>query len=221
MRFAITAIDRYLGIFEALIRAGWEPVKLFTVPLRNLVDSNHGVIALAERHKIPIQLSPMTADDLQALSQKGCDVLIIASYNWKIPDWQPYLKYAVNFHASPLPEGRGPYPAVRAILEKRDHWAVACHKVTADMDKGDVLAEENFSLSDDECHESIDLKIQMAAKRLAFKTTKDFEKLWAQAKPQTGGSYWPRWKNEERIIDFSLPVERIMRQVRAFGLIKV
>src|SRR5277367_6474989 len=139
MRFAITAIDRYLGVFETLVRAGWAPVKLFTIPMRNLIDRHHAVIAFAERHKISIQLSRMTGDDMRALGEENCDALIVASYNWKIPDWQPFLKYGVNFHASPLPDGRGPYPAVRAILEQRKSWAVACHKLTQEMDKGDVL----------------------------------------------------------------------------------
>src|SRR5271155_983950 len=100
MRFAITAVDRYLGVFEAFVHAGWEPVKLFTVPMRSFIDSHHAVIAYAEQRHVPIQLSRMTEQDLHALGEQGCEVLIVASYNWKIGDWRPFLKYAVNFHSS-------------------------------------------------------------------------------------------------------------------------
>ena len=75
----------------------------------------------------------MNERDLQDLRDNGCEILIVASYDWKIPDWQPYLKT----HQFPFftPPGRArPLPAHRAILENRDEWAVACHKITADLD---------------------------------------------------------------------------------------
>jgi methionyl-tRNA formyltransferase len=220
MRFAITAIDRYLGVFEELVKAGWEPVRLFTVPMRSFIDSHHAVIAYAEQRGVGIQLSRMDDHDMRGLAELGCDILVVASYNWKIGDWRPHLKYAVNFHASPLPDGRGSYPPVRAIMERYDKWAVTCHKLTPEIDQGDILAAENFPLQRDECHESIDLKIQMAAKRLAAKVAGGFEDLWAQAKPQNRGDYWPRWTNKDRLINFLMPVEPIMRQLRAFGLLE-
>jgi methionyl-tRNA formyltransferase len=220
MRFAITAVDRYLGVFEALVGAGWEPVKLFTTPLRTPHDSHQAVIAYAEKHRIGIQLSRMTEGDLRALHEQQCDILVVASYNWIIGDWRPYLKYAVNFHASPLPEGRGPYPVINAILDKYERWGVACHRVTPDVDHGEVLASEQFPLQPDECHESLDLKIQMAARRLAAKVAGDFEELWKNAKPQVGGSYKRRLTYADHALDFSQPVDSIMRKVRAFGLLE-
>ena len=145
MRFAITAVDRYLGVFEAFVRAGWTPVKLFTVPLRDPVFGNQqAVIAYAENNKVAVQISRLIESDLDALRAEGCDALIVASYDWKIPDTAPFLKYAVNFHASPLPDGRGAYPVPRAILENRDHWAVTCHRLTPNIDNGAILAAENF-----------------------------------------------------------------------------
>jgi methionyl-tRNA formyltransferase len=159
----------------------------------------------------------MTSDDLADLRAQGCEALIVASYKWKIYDWLPFLKYAVNFHCSPLPDGRGPYPPVRAILEKRDSWAVTCHRLSSAIDEGDILAAENFPLRSDECHESIDLKIQMAAKRLASRVAGQFAELWEQAKPQEGGAYWKLPTVEERIIHFQTPVEQIMRHIRAYG----
>jgi methionyl-tRNA formyltransferase len=220
MRFAITAVDRYLGVFEALVGAGWEPVKLFTTPVKTHLDSHQAVIAFAEKHRIGIQLSRMTEQDLRALGEQKCDLLAVASYNWKIGDWRPYLKYAVNFHASPLPEGRGPYPPIGAILDNYDSWAVTCHRLTPDIDKGDIMAAENFPLQPDECHESLDLKIQMASRRLAAKVARNFDELWKNARPQAGGSYRPRLKYADHAVDFSMPVEHIMRHIRAFGLLE-
>lgn len=212
MRFAIAAGDQYLGVFETLVHAGWKPLKLFSMP-----EDHRRVAAFARRQNAAIQLSRITERDMLELREQGCDALIVACYNWRIGDWRPFLKYAVNFHCSPLPNGRGPYPIHRAILENRGSWAVTCHRLVAELDAGDILAGENFPLQPDECHESLNLKIQMAGKRLAVRISRDFETLWDQATPQDEGSYWPLNTIEERIIDFQQPVESIMRHIRAFG----
>jgi methionyl-tRNA formyltransferase len=217
MRFAIATIDRYLGVFENFVHAGWKPLKLFTVPTSVELANQQAVIAYAQQYKAAIQISPMTEHDLQALKSQGCETLIVASYDWIIPDWRNILDHAVNFHSSPLPHGRGPYPAVRAILENWDHWAITCHKLSPEIDGGDILAAEKFPLQSDECHESIDLKIQMAARTLAKRVAAHFSELWTEATPQTDGSYWPRFKMKQRIVDFSKPVKEILHFIRAFG----
>lgn len=220
MRFAITATDRYQGVFEAFLEAGWQPVKLFSAPLNNRTEFNQSVLARAQALGIDVQLSPMQEHDLQDLALRGCDLLVVASYNWRIGNWRPYLRHAINFHPSPLPEGRGPYPAVRAILDQWHQWGVSCHQLDADFDSGAILAQECFPLAADECHDSLDLKVQMASRRLAQRVAADLPALWAQARPQQGGSYWPRWSEEERLIDFKQPVASIARHVRAFRCVE-
>ncbi len=217
MKFAITTSDRYLGVFDAFVAAGWKPLKLFTVPMKGELTNQQAAMDYAIQRGAAVQLSRLMPHDLEELQRQGCEALIVAGYNWKIPDWRPYLKYAVNIHSSPLPEGRGSYPAIRAILENRISWAVTCHKLTTEFDDGDILAVENFPLQLDECHESMDLKIQMAAKRLATRVASQFVELWDQAQPQEGGSYWPKAALKDSVIDFQKPVETIRRHIRAFG----
>jgi methionyl-tRNA formyltransferase len=159
----------------------------------------------------------MTKADMRHLREIGCEALVVASYGWKIPDWRESLKYAINFHPSPLPEGRGNYPPVRAILEGRTCWGVTCHRLSQEFDEGDILAAELFPLEPDECHEGLDLKIQMAARKLAARIARQFVQLWDEAKPQTGGSYWPKITPRDRVIDFQQPVGAILRHIRAFG----
>jgi len=217
MKFAITATDRYLGVFEAFVEAGWTPLKLFTIQAKDALSSHSAVVRYAEQNNAAVQISRMSAFDLAELQRLGCEVLIVASYPWKIQDWRPFLKYAVNFHPSPLPVGRGPYPIVRAIMEHWDTWAVTCHQLTDQLDSGDILAAKKFTLQPDECHESIDLKTQIAAKRLATEIADNFMPLWEQARPQETGEYWKKPTVEERVINFQLPVEQIMLQIRAYG----
>jgi methionyl-tRNA formyltransferase len=217
MRFAITATDRYLGVFEALVGAGWHPLKLFTTPVDDRLFHNKATIDYARRLNIPIQLSPIGERDFEELARLGCEVLAVASYNHRIGDWSPYLGYAVNFHPSPLPLGRGPYPIVKAIRDRYSSWGVTCHKLSPEFDAGDILACERFALGDAECHDSLDLKIQMAAKKLASHVASRFVGLWSSAQPQRGGCYWKFWTDDEQTINPRDSVADILLQSRAFG----
>lgn len=220
MRFAITATDRYLGVFQAFIERGWQPLKLFTTPVDQRMHHNRAVIDYAARLKIDVQLTRLDEQSLRALSAAGCEALVVASYQWRIGDWRPYLKYAVNFHPSPLPLGRGPYPLPGAILENLPAWGISCHKLEPQFDAGDVLRSELFPLAADEDHDSLDLKLQLAARRLASNVATHFEADWNAALPQSAGSYHSLWTQEERQLDFTHSVAQILRRVRAFGPIE-
>jgi methionyl-tRNA formyltransferase len=217
MRFAITGSDRYLGVFEAFLKSGWKPIKLFIVPVVGPLDSNQAIVSRATQLELEVQGSRMSENDLADLANRGCEALVVAGYDWRIGDWRPSLSYAVNFHCSPLPIGRGPYPIVRAILENRPGWGVTCHKLEHEFDAGDILAQELFPMSAGECHDSLEIKIQLAAIRLAARVAESFPKLWAEALPQGEGSYWKKWTREEQTIDFAWPVDSILRHTRAFG----
>ncbi len=219
MRFALTAIDRYLGLCETLLDAGWTWLRLFTPPeSTGGAFPNAAIMALARKAAVPIQHSPILESDFQELSAAHCDALIVASYNHRIGQWRPYLPYAVNFHPSPLPLGRGPYPLVRAIRDRHPHWGISCHQLSEQYDRGDVLDQELFDLDARETHESLDLKIQMAARRLGARVANGFEVLWTNAQPQVDAEWWPLWTATERAIDFSQTVAVIDCQIRAFGL---
>lgn len=216
MDFAIATNDAQQGVLESFLAAGWRLRKLF-VSANDWLDGNEQVIRRALELGAEVQHSPITAGTLATLGAGGCRALLVANYSWKIPGWQEHLDYAVNFHPSPLPEGRGPYPYVRAILEQHTSWAVTCHRINDRFDAGDIIAAETFGLEPDEQHETLRLKTQMAARRLAQRLAADFEGLYAAARPQQGGSYWPPLPAAASLLDFSQPVATIARLVRAYG----
>ncbi len=220
MRFAITATDRYLNIFQAFVERGWTPVKVFTGKVDNRMHHNSAVIDYARHLKVDVQISRLTQTNLRELQDLGCEVLVVASYEWRIGDWRPYLQYAVNFHPAPLPRGRGAYPIPAAILEEAPTWGISCHKVEHEFDSGDVLKAVEFPLSATEDHDSLDLRLQLAAKPLAADVAEHFVEYWNTATPQLGGSYYPRWSDADRRLDFTRTVEQNLRQIRAFGPIE-
>lgn len=217
MKFAIATSDYYLGLFDAFVAAGWTPVRLFAFKSDDEFCAWQATALYAEQLGIETQFTKITVNDLAELREQGCEALIIASYPWRVPEWRPYLSFAVNFHCSPLPLARGPYPIIRAITENWDSWAVTCHQVTQEFDQGDILDTESFKLQHDECHESLFFKVRMAANRLAARVACNLPRLWANAVPQKEGSYWGLPTPRERTLDFSRTTDQLLRLVRAFG----
>ena len=220
MRFAIAAVDRYEIVLDAFLQAGWDPVRIFSTTLLSGYDSNSALLTRAETIGVPIQFSPIRPSDFAELGRLGCDALVVAGHPWRIGDWQNDLRYAINFHPSPLPEARGPYPQIRAILERRREWGVSCHKLDAQFDTGDLLAQNRFPMQPGESHETLDFKIQLSTGELAAQVAANLPSLWSAATPQQGGNYWPFTTEAERDIDFTQPVDTLLRAVRAFGLME-
>lgn len=223
MRFAFAGIDFLSGVYEALVAAGWEPVKLFTRPCDGVYDHNDTVVARARAARIPIQLSRLMPADVEELARRhGPETaLVVAGYPWLVRGWGGRLRRALNVHPSPLPTGRGPYPLFRAVLEGYETWGVSAHVLSEDgFDAGDLLAQELFPLPADACHESLLALCQMAAGRLATRLAADLPGLWVRAEPQGDGSYWPRAGDGDRTLDFREPVATVLRRVRAFGSIE-
>ena len=222
MKFAYTASDRYLGVIEAFVQAGWTPIKLFTLPSSH---PQHFPVSASIRdgiqRAIPIQLSPIKTEDLANLHDLGCDALVVASYDYKIPDWTPYLKYGINFHPSPLPIGRGPYPLVEAVKRKLSSWGVTCHKLSPEFDSGDILETERFPLSQSDGHDILDFKVQLALKRLASRVANNFDSYWTHAQAQEPSEFWHAIQNNENLIDFNQSVVEILDAIRSFGIFGV
>jgi methionyl-tRNA formyltransferase len=220
MRFAFAGIDFLGDVFETLIDKGWEPVKLFTRPCDNVYDFNDVTTARARAVRVPVQTTRIRLADLAALESAGCEALVVAGYPWLVTGWEPHLRFAMNFHPSPLPHGRGPYPLFQAILDGVSDWGMTVHALSPAFDAGALLARELFPVAPEETHDTLLAKCQIASKRLATLLAADLPRLWREAEPQRGGSYWPRVTEAQRTLDFTGSVADVLRTVRAFGSIE-
>jgi methionyl-tRNA formyltransferase len=221
MRFAFAGIDFLGDVFHTLIESGWEPVKLFTRPCDGIYDFNEVTLARARALRVPVQSTRISPADLAALENLGCQVLVVAGYPWLIKGWEGIVPYAINFHPSPLPEGRGPYPLFQAILDGWDEWGMSVHALAPAFDTGPIVAQAPFPLAPDETHDTLLAKCQIAAKRLSRELANDLPRLWSEAQPQGPGSYWPRITERRRTLEWSKPVSDLLRTIRAFGSIEV
>jgi len=220
MRFAFAGIDFLGDVFETLLARGWEPVKLFSRPCDSIYDFNDATTARARALKLPIQMSRILPADLAGLRAMGCQALVVAGYPWLITGWERHVPFAVNFHPSPLPLGRGPYPLFQAILEELPEWGVTAHALEPAFDTGAIVAQRRFSLSRDETHDTLLAKCQMASKAIAAELADALPSLWQDAKPQGPGSYWPRVTQTQRTVSWAGRVGDVLRTIRAFGSIE-
>jgi methionyl-tRNA formyltransferase len=221
MRFAFAGIDFLGDVFRTLLDRGWKPVRLFSRPCDDVYDFNNLTVSWARSAGIPVQFSRIGPSDLAGLKEMGCEALIVAGYPWLIKNWERYVRFGVNFHPSPLPEGRGPYPLFQAILDGRAEWGMTAHALAPSFDTGPIIAQKRFSMTPGETHDTLLAKCQMAAKELSGRLADDLPGLWSAAPAQGAGSYWPRITQRQRTIDWDESVEDVLRRIRAFGSIEV
>jgi methionyl-tRNA formyltransferase len=220
MRFAFAGIDFLGDVFETLLTRGWEPVKLFSRPCDGIYDFNDVTVARARALRLPIQMSRILPADLAGLKAVGCEVLVVAGYPWLITGWERHLPYAVNFHPSPLPTGRGPYPLFQAILDRLPEWGMTAHVIEPAFDTGAIVTQRRFSLSGAETHDTLLAKCQIAVKEISLQLADDLPRLWAEARPQGPGTYWPRITQAQRTVDWTGGIQDVLRTIRAFGSIE-
>ncbi|MEI8244888.1 MAG: amino acid adenylation domain-containing protein [Lentisphaerota bacterium] len=79
------------------------------------------------------------------------------------------LKYAINYHDSPLPRYAGLYSTSWAIINHERKHGVTWHHMTAKLDAGDILKQQEVSISPDDTSGSLDVKCTQAALN-AFKS---------------------------------------------------
>jgi methionyl-tRNA formyltransferase len=221
MRFAFAGIDFLGDVFKTLLDRGWTPLKLFSRPCDDVYDFNAMTTSWARSARIPVQHTRIGPADLASLNRMGCEALVVAGYPWLVKGWERFIPYGVNFHPSPLPEGRGPYPLFQAILDGHGSWGMTAHALAPSFDTGPIVAQRRFALTPADTHDTLLAKCQMAAKAIAADLADNLPDLWREAEPQGAGSYWPRVTQAQRTVTWKASVADTLRTIRAFGSIEV
>lgn len=142
--------DFAVQILEGLKAAGVKPLFVVATPDkpqgRHLTLTPPPVKVWAEVNKITC-LQP---DKLKDFILPECEVAIVASYGKILPPsllTQPKQGF-VNIHPSLLPKYRGATPLQSAILSTDTETGVTLMEVDAEMDHGNIIAEESLPLTE-------------------------------------------------------------------------
>ena len=213
VKIAYAGFDLMAPALRALCEKN-ELLRLFTCAVDGRSETNDEVIALAASCGAPYTLSPVTREDIGALLESGCELLISAGYYYRIPvdDRLPM----VNIHPSLLPYGRGAWPMPLAILDRLPVSGVTVHRTEVGFDSGDILMQRSFSLAEDETLDSFMDKVNALLPNMMRALTADFGRLWRGARPQGEGEYQPQPDPEEYVLTRDAAAGYADRVLRAF-----
>lgn len=218
MKIAYCGYDFFSQCLQSLLSRGENVYRAFTFECDNRSDFNQYLTDICQKNAIPLTDKPIDADTLKQLQKEGCELLITAGYCYKIPDLSGTDIKGINLHPTLLPVGRGPWPLPWTILTGQERSGVTIHKLTPDLDAGDILLQEDFPLEANENLESLSAKTQILASTMLPKVMDSFSDYWQNASQQEGDdSYWLRPTDADRMLDWRAGVKQLDRHCRAFG----
>jgi methionyl-tRNA formyltransferase len=165
-----------------------------------------------------------------ALDQHRPDIILSAYYAKILP--LPLLAKArmggINVHPGKLPYYKGRFPTPWYILNGDQTFGIALHKMVDAVDAGDVFVQREFPIPDEMTGHEL---LRETMKRSAEVIKDSFDAIVSgslKPKPQVSGGSQYDHIDKEYQIDWSLPAEMIVRQIRvhappykpAFGLIE-
>lgn len=218
MNVVYCGYDFFWNVLQEILNGGHPIHALYTFHTDNRYDFHDKVTALARGVSAPVHMSPIALDSLAHIPRQDRHLLICAAYPHKVPAAViDSFDYAVNVHPSLLPEGRGPWPLPWSILRGDACTGVTLHKLAHDWDGGDIILQQEVTISADENLESLSAKLQLCAAPLLNQFLANPGPLWRAALPQGPGHYrgWP--SAADRTISWDDDVANIQRIIRAFG----
>ena len=214
MKIAYIGIDLFYPALEVLDKIGCTVEEIFTCEVDNKTEFNTKVCKFAKERSIPCQMTRITKADIERLRSKGCHMAICGGYYFKIPaDTKLPI---VNIHPSLLPVGRGSWPMAQSILWGHKKSGVTIHKIAEGFDTGDILLQREFLLDPDETHQTFMEKANRLLPDMLKTLISDFDRLYAEAKPQGEGEYWKAPDETDFTVRADMTVEEADLILRAF-----
>ena len=194
----VTQPDSYVGRHHTLT---YSPVKQVAI------DNN---IEVYQPEKI--------RNEYEYILEKKPDIIITCAYGQIIPSVlldTPKYK-AVNVHASLLPKLRGGSPLHRAIINGYDKTGITIMYMAPGMDDGDIIAQEEITINDEDNVGIIHDKLSVLGRDLLLKTLPSiFDGTNTRTKQdESEVTFAYNIKREEEKIDFNKTAREVYNQIR-------
>ena len=219
--FAVESLDR-------IVEAGFNVVAVVTAPDKiagrghKLLQSDVKKYALEKGLDV---LQPSNLKDpefIRTLRQYDADLFVVIAFRmlpkevWQMPRFGTF-----NLHASLLPRYRGAAPINRAVMNGDSETGVTTFFLKHEIDTGDIIAQENISIADDENVGSVHDRLMHLGADMVVRT---LEMIAAsdgniETRPQPEGDFIPAPKifAEDCIIDWKQPAEIVRNQIRGLS----
>ena len=214
MQIAYLGYDLLFPCLTALEESGCRVMEVFSFPTDDEFEFHREVESFARQRGIPFTLERIRLEDIHRLKDAGCEAVFCAGYLYRVP--VDHSLPLVNVHPALLPVGRGAWPMPVTILRGLRESGVTLHKMEAGFDTGDILLQEAVPVAPEEDLESLTEKLRMAGARLCHQMAGDFSRIWASARPQGPGEYWPDPQKADYTITEETAPQETDRILRAF-----
>ena len=180
------------------------------------------VQAWAQSHSIPVLNGTETPGEVltKRLVDDAVDILFLLSYGRLLPQAlldAPRLA-SINLHPSPLPWYRGAAPIERQIMDGCRQSAVSIIRMNGLLDRGELLAQEPFTIADSDYRTDVEASIIRVGVPLTLHVFDQLLHSSTTPLQQTGaGSYARKLKSDDELIDWSGSVEQAYNLVRALA----
>lgn len=127
-------------------------------------------------------------------------------------------KWSINIHGGKLPEYRGSFSNIWAIINGEKKTACTAHIMEEKLDSGDILGMKEVSISDEETGKSLYFKISDAVVELFKETYMKLKNGKLERNPQPKeGRYYKRQLPNDGMIDWSWPPKKVHDFIRALN----
>jgi len=149
------------------------------------------------------------------------DLIVVAAFGQILkPDVLALPPHGcINVHASLLPRWRGAAPIQAAILAGDVETGVTIMSMDRGVDTGAIINQRIIKIEDDDSAGSLSGKLSHLGADLLIETLPRYlsGELQPQAQDESKATYAPMLKKEDGLLDFTKPVEELVRLVRAFN----
>lgn len=210
----------------ALVAAGYTPSLVVTSPDaprgRGLVLTPSETKAWALEHGIPV-LAPakLDADSIAAIKSYGAEYAVVVAYGKILPAAliDAFPLGILNIHYSLLPKYRGASPVEAALLNGEMVTGVSIQRMVPELDAGDMLAQEEVSISNTETTKELRPRLVAIGADLLIRTLPSFEAGTLSATPQDHAlaTFARKIRKEEGELDLAGDDALNWRKYRAYA----
>ena len=223
MNVVVFGEDIYTAaVTGSLINSGHQ-VSLIITP-DNFNESHKVLEEAASRYNIEfVKDKNINSEKIKEYLIKVKPDVIVAAHLRKILRKEIFslaTKGAINIHPSLLPKYRGLSPQHQAILHGDNESGVTVHYIDADVDTGEIIVQERFSVAADDYIVNVQTKMLDIYKKIAVKALDLLaDETFKPAKQDLADvSYFGPLKKSDREIDLSKSKAEVYNLIRAVSL---
>lgn len=158
---------------------------------------------------------------LSTLEELEPEIIIVAAYGKILPTYiLNYPKYGcINAHGSILPKYRGAAPIQRALMDGVSETGITVQYMAEGIDTGDMILKKYTAVSEEDDFESLHDRLALLAGEALCEAAELLESGNAQREAQDDSlaTYAAKITNEDTVIDFSEPQEKLLARIRALS----